>query len=330
MGIERREATAVDRALDAWATAQDHLIELVEKGGPDVFDDLEFVGFLQRFEQQRNRSALVDLRAVRDAGARRLPERLTQPNVMSIWSWALRLSRGEVGRRVWAAESFGEQVTMTGEPLAPLRPALADAQREGLVSPEQVDVCVWALAGVDQLNDGVYACEGRLTGAVGAKPDAVLGRLAAPRSPRTTAGRWPRKTCATTGTGCTTPSRKCATCSWLRHSARLGDDDVDLNRNEASEQPSRRRGHRQSRLCRPAGRYRPLTASYLGQAPIPPGPMAPNDAAQEPSLTTVRTTLARNLRWTARSRSRFVFVMPHCGQPTRRGDRHARPHGGVS
>jgi len=62
----------------------------------------------------------------------------------------LRLSHGEAARRVRAAEQVGERVTMTGEPLAPLRPALAAAQRAGDASPEQVDVCVRAIASVDQ------------------------------------------------------------------------------------------------------------------------------------------------------------------------------------
>ncbi len=149
MEIGVREATAVDLALDAWSTAQDQLVELVEDGGLDDLDDLGFVAFLQRFEQVRHRSALVDHRAVRDAEARRLPETLTQPSVAGVLSWALRLSRGEAARRVRAAAALGERVSTTGEPLAPVRPALAAVQREGLVGPEQVDVCVRALASVD-------------------------------------------------------------------------------------------------------------------------------------------------------------------------------------
>ncbi len=149
MEIEGREATAVDLALDAWSTAQDQLVKLVEDGGLDDLDDRELVGFLQRFEQVRNRSALVDHRAVRDAEARRLPETLTQPSTAAVLAWALRISHGEASRRVRAAAALGERVSMSGEPLEPVRPALAAAQRDGLVSPEQVDVCVRALAGVD-------------------------------------------------------------------------------------------------------------------------------------------------------------------------------------
>ena len=241
MEIEGREATAVDLALDGFSTGLEHLTNLVEDGGLDAFDDVAFVGFLQRFEQLRNRMALVDHRTVRDLEARRLPEKVTQPNVSGVLAWALRISRGEAARRVRAAEQVGGRVTMTGEALAPLRPALAAVQRSGEASPEQVDVCVRALVGVDhrgfdpadldlgdrlladyatafgpqelrviahqvidridpdgtrpqeELNadrrhlelrktrDGMYALEGRLTGSVGTKLQAVLGPLSRPR-----------------------------------------------------------------------------------------------------------------------------------------------------
>ena len=241
MEIEGQAATSVDHAFDSLSTGLEHLTELVEDGGLDAFDDVAFVGFLQRFEQLRNRMALVDHRAVRDAEARRLPEKVTQPNVSGVLAWALRISRGEAARRVRAAEQVGERVTMTCEPLAPVRPALAAVQRDGLASAEQVDVCVRALAGVDhrgfdpadldlgdrlladyasafgpqelrviarqvvdridpdgtrpqeelnadrrhlelrKLKDGMYGVEGRLTGAVGAKLQAVLGALSRPR-----------------------------------------------------------------------------------------------------------------------------------------------------
>ena len=86
---------------------------------------------------------------VRDAEGRRLAETLGQPNLKVTLTWALRLSPGEAARRVRAADAVGERVTVTGERLAPLRPALAKVQRDGLVGPEQVDVCVRALGEVD-------------------------------------------------------------------------------------------------------------------------------------------------------------------------------------
>ncbi len=205
MEIGGDAVAAVAHALDGFVRAVDGLIEVVEAGGLDGFDGSGLVGFWQELERARNRTALVDHRAVR------------------------------------VAESVGERVTMTGEALAPLRPALAAVQRQGDVSPEQVDVCVRALEGVDRrgfdpadletgdrllaqyartfapkelgrlarqvvdridpdgtvpqeqvnadrrhfafrkLRDGMYDVEGRLTGSVGAKLAAVLGPLTKPR-----------------------------------------------------------------------------------------------------------------------------------------------------
>ena len=241
MEIEGRAATSVDHALEVFRSAAAQLIDAAERGGFDLLGDVELVEFLQEFERIRNRLALVDHRAVREAETRRLPEKLTQPNVSGVLAWALRISRGEAARRVRAAEQVGGRVTMTGEALAPLRPELAAVQRTGAASPEQVDVCVRALQGVDhrgfdpgdldlgdrlladyatafgpqalrviarqvvdridpdgtrpqeELNadrrhlelrktrDGMYALEGRLTGTVGAKLQAVLSPLARPR-----------------------------------------------------------------------------------------------------------------------------------------------------
>ncbi len=149
MTIEGGGATAIDAALDAFRVAAHELIGVVEGGGLDQLDDVGFVGFVQRFEQVRHQLPLVDHRVVRDGDARRLPETWTQPSMIGVLVSALRLSRGDAGRRVRAAEALGERVAMTGETLAPVRPALAAAQRDGLASPEQVDVCVRALAGVD-------------------------------------------------------------------------------------------------------------------------------------------------------------------------------------
>lgn len=149
MDIEAGEPTAVDDALDALDVALDRLVEVVEAGGLDAYDDRELVVFLQRFERLRHRTALIDHRVVRDGEARRLPDTLSQPSMAAVMSWALRVSRGEAQRRVRAAEQLSGGTTPTGEVLSPRRPALAAAQREGVVSPEQVDVCLRALASVD-------------------------------------------------------------------------------------------------------------------------------------------------------------------------------------
>ncbi len=246
--VEVGKPTAVDLALAAHETSLEQLIKLVEDGGLDDHDDLGLVTLMQRFERLRNRHALLDHRFVRDGETRSLPESLAQRSMAVVLAGALRISHAEAARRVRAAAQVGERVSMTGQPLPRLRPALAEVQRSGEAGPEHVDVVLRALAKVDhrgfdpadleageqllagfianhgpedlrdlaarvveridpdgtvpqeQLNadrrhfafrrtrDGMYTCEGRLTGAVGAKLNAVLGPLAAPRTDTVTLG----------------------------------------------------------------------------------------------------------------------------------------------
>src|SRR3954454_8017217 len=120
-GRAAREATPVDHALDAVSTAVDHLVKVVEDGGLDGYDDAGLLGFARSFEQVRRPSGLVDHRLVRDLETRRVPETRAQPSTGALLGWLLRISRGEAGRRVRAAEQLGERVTMAGDPLPPLR-----------------------------------------------------------------------------------------------------------------------------------------------------------------------------------------------------------------
>ena len=60
-----------------------------------------------------------------------------------VLSSALHISAGEAaGGRVRAAETLAERMSMTGEPLEPLRPHLAAKQRSGEASAENADVVI--------------------------------------------------------------------------------------------------------------------------------------------------------------------------------------------
>lgn len=142
--------TPVDHALDEFLTGLDHLVKAVEDGGLDYFDDPQLLEFLQAFERGRNRIALVDHRAVADAERRHLPDRYLHKNVKSLLAATLRLSPAEAGRRVRAANAVGDRISMLGEKLDPVRPQLAAAQRDGEISPEQVDIIERALDQVDR------------------------------------------------------------------------------------------------------------------------------------------------------------------------------------
>jgi hypothetical protein len=143
------DAGAVGNALDALNVSLDHLVKLVEDGGLETFDDTQLVGFLQGFERLRNRLPLIDHQTVRDAQRRNLPDVLCQSSLPRLLAATLRISVAEAARRVRAAGSLSNRLSMTGQPMDPVRPHLAAAQRSGDISPEQVDIAERALATVD-------------------------------------------------------------------------------------------------------------------------------------------------------------------------------------
>ena len=140
---------AIDAAFDALNVSLDHLVKLVEDGRLEIFDDTQLVEFVQGFERLRNRMPLIDHQTVRDAQRRNLPDVLCQSSLPRMLAATLRISVPEAARRVRAADSLSERLSMTGQPLDPVRPHLAATQRSGDISPEQVDIAERALAKVD-------------------------------------------------------------------------------------------------------------------------------------------------------------------------------------
>jgi len=143
-------ATAVDAAVDQFATSVDQLVKVVADGGWSGVDNAQLIGLMHSIEQTRNRIPLMDHALIGEADSRDLPEALTQPSMIRVLMSVLRLSPGEASRRVRAAAAVGERTSMLGQPLAPLRPHLAAAQHAGRVSPEQVSIIERALAQVDR------------------------------------------------------------------------------------------------------------------------------------------------------------------------------------
>ena len=142
-------ASPADLALDQFSVGLDHLVKLLDDGGLESLDNAGFVTFMQGLERVRNRLPLADHRIIADAERRDLPEALTQGSMIRTLMSTLRLSPGEASRRIRAAAAVGDRTSMLGEPLVPVRPYLAAAQRSGDVSPEQVSIIERALAKVD-------------------------------------------------------------------------------------------------------------------------------------------------------------------------------------
>jgi hypothetical protein len=148
-GSDPAAVLPVRHALDEFSTALDHLIKLVDDGSLEDLDADELIGFAQELEQVRNRIPLIDHRLIAAGTVVDVPGHLCQRSMTRVLAAALRISAGEAHRRVRAAEQLGPRHTMTGEPLEPWRPALADAQRAGQIGPEQVTVIDTALRKVD-------------------------------------------------------------------------------------------------------------------------------------------------------------------------------------
>ena len=163
IGVE----SPASQALAGLAAALDRLVEAVGTGGTDHYDTGQFLCFLQEFERIRNRMSLVDQRVLRDADQRDLAGALCQGRLSRVLTQTLRISAGEANRRVRASEDVGAGVGMSGEPLPPVRAVLAAAQREGAVTPEQVNIVLTGLGKVDRTGydpAGVRSGEETLTG----------------------------------------------------------------------------------------------------------------------------------------------------------------------
>ena len=107
-------------------------------------------GSCKGVERLRNRLPLIDHQMINEGTARNLPQSLCQGTMTRVLTSTLLISPGEAAGRVRAAEALSERMAMTGEPLEPIRPHLAQAQRSGEVSAEKADIVVRALAPLDR------------------------------------------------------------------------------------------------------------------------------------------------------------------------------------
>ena len=139
---------AIDAAFRAMRGGFVDLLKLTEDRALESRDTVGAVAFLQEFERFRNQLALIDHQVVRDAQQRGLASELDQQDLPRALAATLQISVGEAVRRIRAADAVAERVSMFGERLEPIRPHLAEAQRAGDVSPEQVDIIERALGKV--------------------------------------------------------------------------------------------------------------------------------------------------------------------------------------
>ena len=126
--------------LDKLNNDVNELITAVESGGLDQLSAEDKVAAWQRFERTRNRLPLIDHGLIAAAEAADLAREYCSSTMTQFLVRVLQLSHGEAASRVRAAAAVGPRTTMLGEPLAPVLPRLAALQRDGVVSPEKVQI----------------------------------------------------------------------------------------------------------------------------------------------------------------------------------------------
>jgi len=128
----REEIVEVFDALDA----------AVKRALDLTFDALttpERLGLLQRCEKMRRRLPAIEHPLINQVAEQADPTQLGG-KLSSALANRLLISRGEASRRIGEAADLGERKAITGEPLAPVLPATAEAQRNGLIGAAHVAV----------------------------------------------------------------------------------------------------------------------------------------------------------------------------------------------
>ena len=124
----------VVEVFDALSADLDRALEL----DFDALTPRECLAILRRCERLRRRLPAVEHPLVNRLAAAEPTEIGGKPR----WVLAdeLHLTRGEAGRRITEAAELGPRRALTGEPLEPLRPEMATAQREGQISAAHIAV----------------------------------------------------------------------------------------------------------------------------------------------------------------------------------------------
>lgn len=121
-------------AFDALATALDRVLNLDSEG----LAPQESLALLGRCEKLRRRLPAVEHPLVNQIATAEPGEIGGKP--AWVLADALGITRGEARRRITDAEELGPRRTLTGEPLEPLLPAVAAAQRDGTLGDAHIAV----------------------------------------------------------------------------------------------------------------------------------------------------------------------------------------------
>ncbi|OBA62559.1 hypothetical protein A5647_08320, partial [Mycobacterium sp. 1100029.7] len=129
------DGDVVTAAFDGLDAALDTVLGL----DTQLLHTRERLTVLGRYEQVRRRLSAGEHRLINQLAHDATPGELGGTLSHAIADWTL-ISRAEAGRRVREAADLGERRALTGEPLEPVLPATAAAQRQGTLGREHVAV----------------------------------------------------------------------------------------------------------------------------------------------------------------------------------------------
>src|SRR5262245_26386521 len=128
----------VDReALSAALDALDAAFEKVAEFDCETLTTREQLAVLERMERHRRRIPAVERPVINSVARPATPEELGGKLEHAIAEATL-ITRAEAARRIKEAADLGPRHGLTGEPLPPLLPATAAAQRQGALGTGQV------------------------------------------------------------------------------------------------------------------------------------------------------------------------------------------------
>lgn len=127
---------AVIAAFDRLAAAVDEVLSLPLH----VLVVPELLAMLERLEIQRRRQPAVEHKLVQQLRSRTSPGELGGRNWSQVLQHRLRIGAGEAGRRLDEADDLGSRTAISGEPLAPRLPTVAQQQAAGTIGAEHVRI----------------------------------------------------------------------------------------------------------------------------------------------------------------------------------------------
>ncbi len=126
---------AIVKVLDALEADYKRALDLTF----DVLTTPERLRVLERWEQMRRRQPAVEHALINQLAAQADPTELGG-KLAPVLANRLRISRAEASRRIHEAEGLGERRALNGEPLPPVLPETAEAQRNGTIGGGHVAV----------------------------------------------------------------------------------------------------------------------------------------------------------------------------------------------